>query len=204
MRFCTQCGAQAGDNDIFCAKCGKRLTEYAGGGERVGQTDNAGPNIRADETEGEMAEKAIYEHSEFSNPKQSAQNPPAVSPSFYEPGYRQPEVRADVPEYDIRNEYYNAPYAPHRYRENKNNLKGILALIFGIVSIAAAVHDLYEVWQTVLGLGLAIAGMILGIKRLQEGPDSLAKAGKILSIIGVVLNAVLVFAWSAMNIFFYL
>ncbi|MBE7022245.1 MAG: hypothetical protein E7414_03400 [Ruminococcaceae bacterium] len=74
----------------------------------------------------------------------------------------------------------------------ENNVKkgkAIASLVLGIISLVAA----WLGWGAIVSLVLAIVGMILGSQAKKEMPADqagMAKAGFILSLIGLILSAV--------------
>ena len=250
MRFCTQCGTQVSDNDVFCMNCGSRL-EPVRKAAPAGAAQECPPlyDTPAAEQEAQRpyeryaAEQSVQNEAPaspaqeyapvYEEPKpaaeqrpyeryaaeQSAQNEAPASPAQeYAPAYEAPKP-AEKPEY---NAFYGAPAseaqqhggysapvnsAPREQQfyagqqpaypeaKPKSDVKGLLALIFGIVSLAMAFFGIFGGVTAFIGLGLAIAGMILGSKQLAEGLNARAKTGKILYLIGIISNAVIMLIW---------
>lgn len=69
--------------------------------------------------------------------------------------------------------------------ENKTDNKAIASLVLGIISLVFIFFNTFAF----LGMILAIVGLILGINSKKERPSSMATAGIVLSIIGLVLCA---------------
>ncbi|NLP35113.1 MAG: hypothetical protein GX359_07960 [Clostridiales bacterium] len=70
--------------------------------------------------------------------------------------------------------------------ENRSNGKATASLVLGIISLVFIFFGTYAF----LGIILAIIGLILGIQAKKENPnDGKAKAGVVLSIIGLALCA---------------
>ena len=213
MRFCTQCGTQVSDNDVFCMNCGSRL-EPVRKAAPAGAAQECPPLY--DTPAAEQEAQRPYERYAA---EQSVQNEAPASPAQeYAPVYEEPKP-AEKPEY---NAFYGAPAseaqqhggysapvnsAPREQQfyagqqpaypeaKPKSDVKGLLALIFGIVSLAMAFFGIFGGVTAFIGLGLAIAGMILGSKQLAEGLNARAKTGKILSLIGIISNAVIMLIW---------
>ncbi|MDR0273093.1 MAG: DUF4190 domain-containing protein [Clostridiales bacterium] len=80
---------------------------------------------------------------------------------------------------------------------SQNNGKAVASLVLGILSI---------VFCQACGLGtiMAIIGLILGRNYLIEvdGNDGIAKAGKITSIVGLVLGILAIIFWIVYFLFF--
>ncbi|MBE5967656.1 MAG: hypothetical protein E7255_11950 [Lachnospiraceae bacterium] len=71
--------------------------------------------------------------------------------------------------------------------ENGNNGKATASLVLGIISLVFIFFGTYAF----LGIILAIIGLVLGIQAKKEDPnDSKARAGVVLSIVGLALCAV--------------
>lgn len=70
--------------------------------------------------------------------------------------------------------------------ENKNEGKAVASLVLGIISMVFIFFGTFAF----VGMILAIIGLILGISAKKENPeDGKAKAGVVLSIIGLALCA---------------
>ncbi|MDF2543984.1 MAG: putative rane protein [Herbinix sp.] len=70
--------------------------------------------------------------------------------------------------------------------ENQRNGKAIASLVLGIVSLVF----IFFGYGALLGLAMAIVGLVLGIQAKKENPNNgQAKAGVILCIIGLGLCA---------------
>ncbi len=70
---------------------------------------------------------------------------------------------------------------------NQSNGKAMASLVLGIISLVFIFFNVYAF----IGMIMAIVGLILGIQVKKENPDDgKAKAGVILSIIGLALCAV--------------
>lgn len=70
--------------------------------------------------------------------------------------------------------------------ENKNEGKALASLVLGIISLVFIFFGTFAF----IGMILAIIGLILGISAKKENPeDGKAKAGVVLSIIGLALCA---------------
>lgn len=71
--------------------------------------------------------------------------------------------------------------------ENQNNGKAVASLVLGIISLVFIFFNTFAF----IGMILAIIGLVLGIQAKKENPaDSKAKAGVVLSIIGLALCAI--------------
>jgi uncharacterized membrane protein len=69
---------------------------------------------------------------------------------------------------------------------NQSNGKATASLVLGIISLVFIFFNIYAF----IGVIMAVVGLILGIQAKKENPaDSRAKAGVILSIIGLALCA---------------
>ncbi len=70
--------------------------------------------------------------------------------------------------------------------ENNSSGKGTASLVLGIISVVFIFTGTFAL----IGMILAIVGLVLGIQGKKENPeDGKAKAGVVLSIIGLVLCA---------------
>lgn len=71
--------------------------------------------------------------------------------------------------------------------DNQNNGKSLASLVLGIISLVFIFFGTFAF----IGMILAIVGLVLGIQAKKESPnDGKAKAGVILSIIGLALCAI--------------
>ncbi len=73
---------------------------------------------------------------------------------------------------------------------NQNEKWSILSLVFGIISLGMLVFSIFWI-PAVVGLGLAIAGLVLSLKVKKENRSKAAKGGFVTSLIGVILCGVL-------------
>lgn len=71
-----------------------------------------------------------------------------------------------------------------------SNGKAIASLVCGIVSLVC----LFFGYGALLGIILAIVGLVLGINAKKEAPSGMATAGVILSIIGLASCAIIFLA----------
>jgi cbb3-type cytochrome oxidase subunit 1 len=67
-----------------------------------------------------------------------------------------------------------------------SNGKAIASLVLGIVSIVFCVYG--------IGIVTGIIGLVLGISAKKENPSGMATAGIVLSIIGIVISGITLFA----------
>lgn len=78
--------------------------------------------------------------------------------------------------------------------ENNSNGKAVASLVLGIISLVFIFFGTFAF----IGMILAIIGLILGISAKKENPeDGKAKAGVVLSIIGLALCALTLIACAA-------
>ncbi len=180
MRFCTQCGTQVSDNDVFCMNCGSRL-EPVRKAAPAGAAQECPPLY--DTPAAEQEAQRPYERYAA---EQSVQNEAPASPA---------QEYAPVNSAPREQQFYAGQQPAYPEAKPKSDVKGLLALIFGIVSLAMAFFGIFGGVTAFIGLGLAIAGMILGSKQLAEGLNARAKTGKILSLIGIISNAVIMLIW---------
>lgn len=94
----------------------------------------------------------------------------AAQPAYEQPSYQQPAYQQPA---------YQQPAAA----EHPKRALCIVTLVLGICSLVLC-------WAWYLGLPCAIVGMILGKKALEAGEDGMAKAGRIMSIVGLILGCI--------------
>jgi hypothetical protein len=120
----------------------------------------------------------------YSAPQQPYQDPYAAQQPYQDPYGQQPTSGQPYPQAPIYPGTGYGPPAP----TGQSNTQGLLAMIFGIASIPLALCCAF------LGLGLGIAGAILGYLGRNKADQGLAsnrgqaQAGFICGIIGAVLG----------------
>jgi len=70
--------------------------------------------------------------------------------------------------------------------QQKNNGKAVASMVLGIISVIFIFTGSFSL----IGIVLAIIGLILGISAKKESPSGMATAGIVLSIIGLALCAI--------------
>ena len=73
----------------------------------------------------------------------------------------------------------------HNQRESYHN-KAIASMVLGIVGVCC----IFFGYSTLIGIVVSVIGLVLGIQVQKEAPESMAKAGVILSAVALGLCAV--------------
>ena len=68
---------------------------------------------------------------------------------------------------------------------NNSNGKAVTSLVLGIVSLVFIFFGTYSI----IGMILAIIGLVFGVNAKKESPSGVATAGFVLNIIGLILCA---------------
>ncbi|MCF0228821.1 MAG: zinc-ribbon domain-containing protein [Parasporobacterium sp.] len=156
---CNNCGNTIDDSAVFCAYCGEKVNAAA---EQIPAPE---PEIAEQTPAAEST--PVYEQE--SAP--AAESIPAPEPI--------PAPAADIPEVC---EPVNKPEAFHQeVSEPAPTGKkgfGIAGLVLGICSVCFG-------WTVFLGLACGVVGLILSAIGLKYKPAGMAKAGLVLSIIGI-------------------
>ena len=176
MKYCSNCGGQVEDDDIFCGYCGTKLKQDATQEESSAKQDDGKQDFgevssQKDETYNDFGasfDKEFGEKDEFAKSDEEFE-------SYVEHG--------SSPNVFVTNNYTSNERQP--LKENKlakeANTFGILALVFGILG-------------GILGIVFGIIGLVKAKKAMElcntgeyDGKPK-ASNGKILSIVGIVLS----------------
>lgn len=78
-------------------------------------------------------------------------------------------------------------------KEGSDNSSGTASVILGILSITTIPLILFAVAAPFVGLTLAIISLFFALSQKKAGKNNWSKWGMILSIIGIVLNLIVIF-----------
>ncbi len=178
MKFCHYCGYVCDDQDKFCVNCGAPFTaaetaEAPAPAEPEQAAPSGGFYGEADEPQQYQQPEQQYQppQQQYQQPEQQYQPP--------QQQYQQPQQQYQQPAYT---EVLSGP-----------TTEGLLTMIFGIVGFAMSFFAWAAVYIGIVGLGLCIAARVIGKKRLKQGSEPRAKVGYILALIGIILNAIMIF-----------
>lgn len=165
MRFCSNCGAQNDDDARFCGSCGAQLEEIA----PAPQPEQPFAGAAAPQPEQQM----------YAQPEQ----PPYAQQA--QPPYAQPA------------QPYNTDYVPYQESQPisaKCRTFGIIGFILGIISTAFSWICFLSVPGLIIGvifLACGIVGLVFCNISIRNGQFTLARVGKVFSIIGIVLCSIM-------------
>lgn len=164
MRFCSNCGAENDGDARFCSSCGTVL-------EAAPEEAAPQPEQPFAGTQAPQPEQPIY--------GQQAQ-PPYAQP--VQPPYAQP---------------YNTDYVPYQESQpisSKCRTFGIIGFILGIISTAFSWICFLSIPGLIIGilfLACGIVGLVFCNISIRNGQFTLARVGKVFSIIGIVLCSIM-------------
>ena len=178
MKYCSNCGSQAEDEDVYCGYCGSKLKEEDSSQEKMSDRQDfkeesfASADFSSDfDKEHEDIVGKSEDFADFENDRSHVERDGLANTA---------PINSDV-----RSEHKQL--LPNKDAKDANTF-GILALIFGILG-------------GVLGIVFGILGLVKSRKALElcntgeyDGKPN-ASNGKILSIIGIVLGAISIFIW---------
>lgn len=162
MRYCVNCGAMNDTDAKYCSGCGKKF-------------DSAPAD---DGTKTDYTRNAESTNSTFGAAPGAGQNSYG-SQNTYSAGQN------SYNSYGTSQNTYRSSYQSD-FVDDKTKGYSIASLILGICSIV------FSWWIPILPLAAAIVGLILGNKAKAMGDNGMAKAGRITSIIGIILIALMV------------
>ncbi len=165
MKFCHYCGYVCDDQDKFCVNCGAPFP--------AAETAEAPAPA-----EPEQAAPSGGFYGEADEPQQQYQQP--------EQQYQPPQQQYQPPQQQYQQPAYTEVLSGP-------TTEGLLTMIFGIVGFAMSFFAWAAVYIGIVGLGLCIAARVIGKKRLKQGSEPRAKVGYILALIGIILNAIMIF-----------
>ncbi len=175
MIICKNCGAELPDGAKFCTKCG-----YAVIPEEEILREPQEAQAAADDWNAQAA---------------PAYNPYPAAPQAQEPQYQQPQYQQQQPQYYDQQPYqetYNSSYgtAPKAVDSEKEDA-GRTAMILAIVGAALASFGIP---------GIILCAIAKGkVKAWEEkyGPATgMAKAGKIIAMVGMIVSIVMTVTWA--------
>lgn len=162
MRYCANCGAENDNESLFCSKCGTKLADAA-------------EEVKAEVAGAEAAQPA---------PTPVVPVAPVQSADQAQP-YNNVQAQP----------YNNVQAQPAQDEHVKARVFGIIGFICGIISIVfcwLGVIPIAGIVSALFIIAHGIVGLIFCIKSQRELPNfTLAKLGKIFSIIGLSLSALL-------------
>lgn len=167
---CSRCGAHNPDGSLFCSSCGGPIEEP--------QADNALFKDKPKKDAYQMPPAG------YGGQQNGAQGP------YYNP--QQP----GVPNYGGYGGYTPGPGIQPQRGDPGKNWAAILGLVLGILSVACCFGSVYAVIfriPTVVVILLLFPGIIFSIIGLKSAKKGLAIAGLVCSVIGLGLNALLLF-----------
>lgn len=177
MKYCSNCGSQVEESDVYCGYCGSKLKEDPEPQERAsGRQD---------------FQEDSFVGADFSDDFGNVNEDFGKSESF--DNTREEKVHEERENVTFSSSTGSESNSGHKQLlHNKDakdaNTYGILALIFGILG-------------GILGIVFGILGLVKSKKALElcntgeyDGKPN-ASNGRILSIIGIVLSAITIFIW---------
>ncbi|MDE6605765.1 MAG: zinc-ribbon domain-containing protein [Clostridia bacterium] len=189
MKYCSNCGSQVEDEDVYCGYCGSKLKVKDSPQERQSDQQDfqeesfAGADFSSDFDKDNNKDyntdfdKEVEKEFEKSDGFGNAHNE--------RPYVERDDFTRSASTDNVRHEH--KPLLNNKEAKDANTF-GILALIFGILG-------------GVLGIVFGILGLIKSKKALElcntgeyDGKPN-ASNGRILSIIGIVLGAISIFIW---------
>ena len=190
MRYCSNCGTQNDNDAKFCSGCGAKL--------------EAAVEAAVEETVAAVQE-------EIPAPAPIPVSAPVEDIAPQAPQFdQQPQYRAaeqapqmqqpQAPQYGQAPQYQQQPYTPYQSTVPVQQPISARCRTFGIISFVLGICSIVFCWIGIfpgagIGLGLfmiacAVVGLVFsGISR-RAGQFTLAKLGKIFSIIGLVLSGI--------------
>lgn len=217
MAFCTSCGTPLAEGAAFCSNCGQRQNAapaapayqspvaepvYEEATGLLSETDNV--SLSDDTT-------LLSENAEPTPTAEPAYQPPVYEqPAYQQPAYQQPTYQPPVYQQPAYQQPAYQQYQPAPAPASANKGKSITAMVLGIVALFFSLFDLIysfiglaalgtwygaEAWGgvlivfSILTLGCAVPGMILGAGAATEG-NTPAKLGKIFSLIGIIFGGI--------------
>ena len=199
MRYCSNCGTQNDNDAKFCSGCGAKLESAPAApvediAEGVQEAAPAPAPIPAPVPTDDFVQQAP----QFDQQPQFRAADPA--PQYQQP--QQPQYgQAPAPQYQQAPQYGNQGYTPYQQTVAPAEPISARCRTFGIISFVLGICSIVFCWLGIIpavgiGLGLltiafGVVGLIFsGISR-RAGHFTLAKLGKIFSIIGLCLSGIM-------------
>lgn len=198
MRYCINCGSMNDTDAKFCQGCGKKFDSAPQDGNaeesadlsRDYTTENINDENYSDcQGQDNQYNQGIQYNDQYG--QESQYNQGAQYNAQYGQYNQYNDPNSQYNQYGYNNQYNQNPYGNNPYGQQGGYIpqgtaknRGIAGMVLGIASIVLA----WPVW--ILALPSAIVGLVLSGKSLKEGPYNIAKAGRVLSIIGIVFCAI--------------
>ena len=195
MRYCSNCGTQNDNDAKFCSGCGNKLESVveAPVEETVAAVQEGAP------APAPIPAPAPAPAEDFAPQAPQFDQQPQFRAAEQAPQYQQPQA----PQYGQAPQYQQPQYGQAPYQQNVTPVQPISARCrtFGIISFVLGICSIVFCWLGIIpaagiGLGLltiafGVVGLIFsGISR-RAGQFTLAKLGKIFSIIGLCLSGIM-------------
>ena len=193
MRYCSNCGTQNDSDAKFCSGCGTKLEDVMGAPAEKAAVDTFTDDVVMDEIP-PVAPAPDFQQAppqDFGQPQFQQAPPQQQFQGQYQQPYGQQPYGQQAPQGFVPYQNRVEPAAPI---SAKCRTFGIISFVLGICSIVfcwIGVIPIVGIGLGFLAVAFGVVGLIFsGISR-REGHFTLAKLGKIFSIIGLCLSGIL-------------